>query len=260
MDRSRRDLLKMGALSMVAAAAPARYTQGEVIPRLTTPHDHTGYKPPLSGLRAIGQNYEPKLQAEIDEILKFRDRLAHPPNVIQGISIPHATLPVNAYMRLTQEQLDAAEPQIPIIHTALVGGTAWCIDDVSHALSVRLNAYPDMAELVDRINIRTADGSLMPQDRVISPRFTIDVEEPYFGMRTTAAMLLAIVEGIRDEWQSKFQSAMDSYRTGKQAEGKSDVITRDMIRGQVTPIQIFARKEAFMLDVMGWNVGACIIE
>lgn len=190
---------------------------------------------------------------EIDELVLFGQRLkkanaeaGHKTHT--GIATPYATMPISVYMRLTEEQLAIPEPQIPRYH--YYTANYQCVDLLdwlAQTLAERLKLIRPAINVVDEITLLDLIEQPVPRDRVVSPRYIVDMDEPMFGMRTTAVMLLDAVAGIWHAWDAKIKTVLQTLRT--QGGVRS-------LQCQVTPIKIYCTREAYMLEVFAYNIGA----
>jgi len=279
--KSRRDMLKaaagIGTVTIIQASTAGAFdgqnaTRDEILGAHVT-----------SGLKAIGDEWEREKQAELLELMVYRDRLYaarrkygenaaargsmfEPP---YGISIPMGILPMSFYARCTKRMLSIPEPKIPNLHTAFEqhwGGGA-SIADVCNSYAKLAKLVPYGVEVVDKFTLLDPKGKPSRADRVVSPRYVIDVDEPHFGMRTTANMIIDGVDGIANEWKSKMVAAYNAagiaakmsddnemiLRTGR-AVSKSTTMAK-RIRMQLKPIEVSVSREAYMLEFFAYSLG-----
>jgi hypothetical protein len=217
-------------------------------------------------------DYERTAEKEVEELVLYRRRLhrardkemveINARNVERGQpfqppyggwagSVPLATLPCQHYARLTKRQLAIPEPHIPFVHNRCLIGYLGFIDRVMELFADRLRLPPRDVDITPWLTLTKEDGSAVPRDRVVSTRYIVDTEEPDFGMRTTANMIIDSVEGIWKEWNSKV-----NYVKGQAKELK---LKQSSVMCQIKPIKAFLVREAFMLEFMAWNTGAGFI-
>jgi hypothetical protein len=295
MTLSRRDALKglLGASAIAAVQAnPTAIYSGE-------PPDKAGaIEAKQEGLitsptekRAVECAATDVLMAEAEQITVYRNRLhalrekkkledpEYPAAPAQAISIPYATLPLNFYARRTKTQLAVPEPKIPNLHAGMTGGWgAWQAMEVCRMLSEMWHVMPagiDILRPCQEFTLKLPDGSPCLRDRVVSPKYVIDIDEPHYGMRTTANMFIDAVDGIWYEWDCKMKQARDVIKfpkivkTGRAvAKSTSMAIMPDQIERhpaymgtieqelQVREIQVSIVREAYMLEFFAWNTGA----
>lgn len=171
-----------------------------------------------------------------------------------AVSLPYATVPLNFYARLTKAQLDITEPRIPKLHSYMQNQWGnWYVNESINMLGDTLGLIPRGVEVLaaaDDFTVFGPDGTPTPRDRVVSPRYVIDVDEPYFGMRTTANMIIDAVDGIWGEWRCRIEVAEQTCRNFH------NVPIQTVSRVQVRKLQVHIVREAFMLEFFCWSTGA----
>jgi hypothetical protein len=188
------------------------------------------------------------LNQEISELLRYREQLmtlVHDTRPADGatpfaatyaspagMATPFATIPCNRYLRLTEAEQKLPAPEIPRLHELLLNGL-----HVPDALA----AIP-----IDR-SIETEPLLPIPRHsrcRVISPMYTVDVEEDWFSTRTTAAMYIFAAEAVWEGWARQLAALQDDTK---------QIAPR--IVCQPGPLQASVIREGFMLQFMAWSTG-----
>lgn len=236
MNRTRRDLLKAGlTLSAVTAiqapssgllgGEPVAATDARLIPPTPGPTSD------VFGRRELAQHAE-----ELQELFRYAKALQRQGDYKPAaVSLPFATIPMNVYMRLSEQQLAIPEPQIPGIFECFRRG--WphytLLPDLERALAGL--SHSGGKSYSQQVKELPAD---VPRARVASVLYMIDVDDPAFGYRTVANMLIDAVVGIENEWYRNVQLLPEP----RQAYHKP-------LQGQVL-------REGFMLSLWAWRTGA----
>lgn len=258
MGMDRRDLLKgLGGLMLGAGAAARTVTAADIKPLPIT------YQPlgERSGLRQIGEQY---LLEEIAELERFA---AHPVNedlLPTALSVPFATLPMNIYTRLGDASYALPEPKIPVLADMLRNPRPGQLDPAMQTLFVRqvrrskLPAELTMVEDIPRRVPNIAKEVRVLGDRIVSPRYVVDVDEGKCkGGRSwnhlAAAMLVSMVYGAVDELVAKWQAAKDSLANGPTA---NDPHYTYFV--YLRP-EIWAKREAYMVECFLHMISAGVI-
>lgn len=254
--KSRRDILKFGSALAATCVAPGTMLSGSRSTEAARDKDqaereeHPKFAPPYPLFEAEA------LENEVQELLTYRARAR---KVAQseprrGISVPLLTWPLSVCLRVPAEQLEIPEPQIHALHCSMLDGYEYPAEAAAALLAKRLKLIPPIAEIMFRTTLRNGKGEIVRPDRVVSPRYVVDVDEPDFSMRVTAIMILDSVEGIWAEWDAKRKESRAVWSLFY----KDDIIYSEEL--QVTPVQLFIRRNAYMLEVMAWNSGAGFLE
>lgn len=252
MLHSRRDLLKAGltASSFIATQAlPTALSAGEPATLESALKDlQVGTMVPQGKII----DWQVEHAKEIDEIVKYAHRLHnlrlnHPEQKgVDGISVPFATLPLNFYARSSEEALKLPMPQIPGIHRGMTEGWTSLMNMALQTLATRLASLSEAKTPTVTVEEFTNIEPSARRQRVISPMFTIDVDEPHYTMRTTAMMLIDSIVGIMNEWHRTIEMAK---LTAKEAGNlTSPVVERK-------PIGCMINRDGFMLQYMAWQTG-----
>lgn len=260
--QSRRELLKGGLLATgvaITQAIPTEVFAGEPASKLDAMKDLQLCNPP-QGLVGLKRGWEKQEEEELQELLLYRKRLYEARKTTGvdnpcGISIPCATLPLNFYARLTKQMLAIPEPNIPGLHQSMTRGWDWQVRSFAQRYAREAGLVPRKGvEVVKEFTLKQPNGEPALRDRVISPRYVVDMDEPQFSMRTTANMIIDAVDGIATEYRNKMQAA---WRTARDAQKQGAVgfqgpLTMKM---QVKDVEISVVSEAFMLEFFAWSTG-----
>jgi len=207
---------------------------------------------------------------EICELLTFWKRLRKeqtallpagvkgPYKHVTGISLPWATMPISMYMRCTGVETEIPEPQITMIHSAMLHQWNDYVACALNTIARAMHVLPPGMELVDHPEFETPSGTdeqvrsrhkVILCNRVVTPRYSTDIEQHGFSMRTTARMLVDAAEGLWREWQTRIRDSRDAIK--KQKPGAS---VRLIFRA--TPMRCQCICDAYLFDFMAWNRGA----
>lgn len=254
MTMSRRELLKNGlAMSGVAAVHATHPDTYAATPSRPTPPQLTPFDiDEIDNLDALA------VGAEHNELRKYRallmEEMAVDDNVMRpgGISVPFATVPVSCHCRTTEAQRKMPEPQIPELHGAMTAG-GWYYKHQIQGAILALMTLPKKYEIVGKIDLKmvTADRRGyrniidVPCNRIVTPSYIVDVEEPWFNMRTTAGMIIDVAEGLNQELNKTLASAI------RRAEDVPRGF-RTRHEGQLLAPQVSLIREGFMLQCMSW--------
>lgn len=163
-------------------------------------------------------------------------------------SVPlHTSPPPIFHARLFKDQLAIPEPQITLLHEAMTGYGNLTIAHAISELAKHLRLVPACAHVVDTISLFDRDNKPVPRSRVMSPRYTVDMDEPDFSMRTTANMIIDATDGIWGGWAERLHFAVALARQG---------CTPMVTLFEVKPIEVRIVHDAFMLEFFAWSTGA----
>lgn len=166
---------------------------------------------------------------------------------------PFAAYPLQMYLRLTKAHMAVPEPQIPLHHnlfTHMVPIYAETpLANCCSVLGSRLGLIPPYVDVVDPLDLKDPNGNPIPVQRLLSYRYVTDIEEPTFGYRSTANMLLDATISVWRALHKLIESARASLHEFKQNRPEE-------VRIQVTPFRTGVYREGFMLSFMAWIMGA----
>jgi len=262
--QSRRELLKGGLLATgvaITQALPTEVFAGDPASKLDAMKDLQLCAP--SGLRQISEDYTQQQAAELQELLAYRKRLyaAREQTGVTnpcGISIPYATQPLSFYARLTKQMLAIPEPNIPGLQQSMLQGWTFHVVEMARAYAKAIKLVPPQVEVVEQFTIKQPNGDPALRDRVVSPRYVVDIDEPQFSMRTTANMIIDGVDGIAEEYRNKMEAAWKSARDA-QRRGAAGFTGPLRMQMQIKDIEVSVVREAFMLECFFWSTGAGLI-
>ena len=191
----------------------------------------------------------------IDQVAK--NWSAQPPGIgRRAIQIPRATVPQARYLRLTDEEKAVPEPQIELLHRLCWGVPTWLSRNyliaTADCLAKRMDLVPREATITSKIDLLNPNGKPMPWTRIVTPVYTMDVDDG-IDMRATAVMLLDTVVSIWTSWQEQIAATI----LVSEVEANSFGVNKPtIVRCQITPINFSVEREAYMMKFHGWNRGA----
>lgn len=240
---SRRDVLKQFGMGVALTQAAPLLLGGEPV---STADALTAQRSgEITHGQQAGGRVDDIVADEAAELIKFHKRLSRvlPRTPPSAVSVPFATFPLNVYMKLATEALTIPEPKIPWLHHTVKGGhDSPYPRAIAKIVARKLKLISPVIQIVDTprdLNLTLPNGDPMRYDRVVSPKYVTDVDEPSFGMRTTATMLLDALCGIWKEWDNKIKAIADY----------------GPIKCQAVHVQFWVHREAYASEMIGWNLG-----
>ncbi len=265
----RRELLKgVGAVGAMIFGAGAVSVASEAGKTAGLPSCGTDFAAEAAAQAAEEAELTAWVTDEVQELERFAERGAALTglNVVpQGISLPFASTPMSFYTRLDQKHYDLIPtPKIPTLEDHLWSGQGGGLEHPLRLLFARqLNRLnlPKELQLVSEIPRRVPHiikEVPVRADRIVSPRFVIDIDEPdckgYSRSHLAAAMLLGMVYGAAAEMESRWLAAVQAVAD---SPGAKDVPCSVYFayRGP----EVWAEKKAYMLEIFFHVLTAGII-
>jgi hypothetical protein len=270
---NRRKAIGMGLVAGGAVALPSlAVAAADDVPRATADQPLLMPGETQESVQMLHDSFDRKVARETAEIIRYHKQFTkacvgeklRPACFWPAIAVPMLTLPKiggddngsPVYARNLGARADMPdEPQIPYIHEMLLSGVGayGFIALIGNSLVDQLSLIPEGVQLQERLDVHYPNGKLAEPYRVVSPTYTIDVEEPLFSMRVTASMIMEAVLGICAAHERKREGCQDMVAAAKAKAGRGGTGTDHY---QVTPIRFDLERKAFMLSVMAWSNGA----
>jgi hypothetical protein len=246
-DLNRREMLKKGLLITGAAATVA--ASQEMV--LADGDMCINFEDEMAA-RAAEPQQPSLLEQEVAELIKYATELhkvrkQHDLGDAAGISVPRAVLPLSMYSGRHEALRTIPEPNIPFTHSCMVELPCMtALNTICRAYIEQARLRPKFIEIVPKLTLIHPCATQVMADRIVSPHYVVDVEEPWFNMRTTAMFLLDAAHGIIDEQQQKIRTALRMSREIK-ALGSRE------LRMQMTPVKTYVKREAYLLEFFAWS-------
>jgi hypothetical protein len=243
-----------------AVAAPAAAMAAVASTDVPQPSRPPGYVA-LSRHDRLKRTHIRKLEAEVDEIVRYNRALeaATPCSYERAFSIPFATMPISRQLthpsRQAEETFGIPAPRIPEIYSNIRNVNVTGFESlVCTMLANKLGVVPKGFQVTPNITLTDKHGKPVGIDRVVTPRYCFDIEDPALNPQRIAVLFADAVRSIWHEWDEKRAQARAVIRTGRHSWQASPVE-----EFQMTPVDMFVKREAFMLEIMWWNIGAGFI-
>lgn len=189
-----------------------------------------------------------QVRHDVNELMRFDRAVQETVGSRPAISLPSATMPIAFYARTPQELIDLDPPQIEATHQCLLTCQNKFLAKVLNGLTWQMALVPAGVDVARQITLENPDGERAPTSRVVTPRWTIDTDEWFFGHHTTAMIMLASVRGIWEEVALKAKIAREQARE-QWPEGQ---LTE---ANQYREIEAYAKRDAWMLEFMATTIG-----
>jgi len=194
------------------------------------------------------------IQHIVHEVLMFGAQVDGPEKkknaMVDGVSVPFATLPINMYVRQPTDHAKIKEPDLNKLRDCVRrhGGHAE-IQAVVTELERRLSkAWGAGWDFVDEITVAAPGTEEIRRERIVTPRYVCDMDD--LCNYRMGMMLLCTVRAINYELVSKTEDAVARARE----EGVKGTRARKV--QQRTPIEVYAVKQAYMFEMFSWITAA----
>lgn len=207
---NRRDLLKAG----VAVIGLPAMTRAEQIEQKLKQFE--GIAPQPEVIDTIHPP-EDQLKDWSTEILRFADDLgaAALPKQHEAVSVPFATMPCNRYLYTPKgiEEAGIKPPDIDDLRVQICDASPYAAQFELQCLvnEVWLAWFPEAWEWVQNLTVRSPHQDRVLSDRIITPRYVVDVEE-ITNVHVGLAVILPVVD-LLTELQTKLDAAWYAIRT-----------------------------------------------
>lgn len=177
---------------------------------------------------------------------------------VSALSLPFATVPAHMYGRYDERFDVIPQPEIPNTIGSLMYGHGAALNRIANLLLLHGN-WPPNTEMVDDLPPHAPHPTIPPERRrllplrIMSAKYQHDVEEKkHFKPGTVALCFMNMVLSLGTELRHLMTQAVtliEQPTPGKPYE----------IYNAITPVQVFAKREAYMLEYYAWVIGAGVV-
>lgn len=185
-----------------------------------------------------------RIDREIEELARYaRDLLSRSGGVIPlAANYPFNTTPVGYIVSPDQRHFAVPEPQTPLLHQSMLSGfTVFYFNQQRVSKFLSLLSDPLIRECADKMETVAEipyNDQRTEASRICSMHYMADEDARFFGVRTTAEMLIDAIIGVE----------LECVRQYKQLE------KRGKVRMYRKPLQICCLRAEFMVSCLAYQV------